>query len=190
MVRSLSGDIDILALFVSHNFGDITIYTDNGTGKSRKIINVTSSELSAEEKVALIGLHTFSGNDYVSSFFCKEKSAFWKAMLKRREFLEAFGRLGKELEVTHDLFKVVQRFVCFLYGFPKNEEVNAVRRAIFWDKFKKKKQVVDLSLLPPCRDNLQFHASYALTMLVTYSAMLIGFLWIMMILQTTDRTSK
>ena len=78
-------------------------------------------------------------------------------MLQRHEFLEAFGHLGKELEVTHDLAKALERFVCFLYGFPKNEEVNAVRKSIFWDKFKKKKQVVDLSLLPPCRDNLQFH---------------------------------
>ena len=30
---------------------------------------MTSSQLSAEEKKALIGAHTFSGNDYVSSFF-------------------------------------------------------------------------------------------------------------------------
>ena len=29
MVRSPSADIDILRLFVSHNFGDITIYIDN-----------------------------------------------------------------------------------------------------------------------------------------------------------------
>lgn len=78
-------------------------------------------------------------------------------MLKQREFVEAFGHLGQDLEVTGDLFKALERFVCFLYGFPKNEEVNTVRRCIFWDKFKKKKQVVDLSLLPPCRDNLHFH---------------------------------
>ena len=95
MVRSPSADIDILTLFVSHNFGDITIYIDNGTGKNRKIINVTSSELSAREKIALIGLHTFSGNDYVSAFFRKGKCAFWKAMLKQSQFLEAFCHLGR-----------------------------------------------------------------------------------------------
>ena len=147
MVRSPSADIDILTLFVSHNFGDITIYVDNGTGKNRKIINVTSSELSAREKIALIGLHAFSGNDYVSAFFRKGKCAFWKAMLKQSQFLEAFCHLGKELEVTNDLFKVLEKFICFLYGFPKHEEVNALRRSIFWDKFKKKKQVVDLATI-------------------------------------------
>ena len=82
-------------------------------------------------------------------------------MLKQSQFLEAFCHLGKELEVTNDLFKVLEKFICFLYGFPKHEEVNALRRSIFWDKFKKKKQVVDLSLPPPCRDNLQFHAMRA-----------------------------
>ena len=98
MVRSPSADIDILTLFVSHNFGDITIYIGNGTGKNRKIINVTSSELSAREKIALIGLHAFSGNDYVSAFFRKGKcQAFWEAMLKQSQFLEAFCHLGKEL---------------------------------------------------------------------------------------------
>ena len=189
MVRSSSADIDILTLFVSHNFGDITIYIDNGTGKNRKIINVTSSELSAREKIALIGLHAFSGNDYVSAFFCKGKCAFWKAMLKQSQFLEAFCHLGKELEVTNDLFKVLEKFICFLYGFPKHEEVNALRRSIFWDKFKKKKQVVDLSLLPPCRDNLQFHVM-RLTMWDTYSATLTGSLWMSMILRTMDGTNK
>ena len=162
MVQSPSADVDILTLFVSHNFGDITIYIDNGTGKNRKIINVTFSELSAREKIALIGLHAFSRNDYVSAFFRKGKCAFWKAMLKQSQFLEALCHLGKELEVTNDLlFKVLEKFLCFLYGFPKHEELNALCRSIFWNKFKKKKQVVDLSLLPPCLDNLQFHVMRA-----------------------------
>ena len=63
MVRSPSGDFDI----VSHDFGDISIYIDNGTGKSRIIINVTSSGLSAEEKVPLIRLHAFSAKGNLHS---------------------------------------------------------------------------------------------------------------------------
>ena len=193
MVRSPSGDIDILTLFVSHDFGDITIYVDNGTGKSRIIIKVTSSGLSAEEKVALIGLHAFSGNDHVSSFFRKGKSAFWKAMLKRREFLEAFGHLGKELEVTHDLVKALERFVCFLDGFPKNEEVNAVRSLSSGTNLRKRSK---WWILASCHHVVIIFSftSCALTMLVTYSATLTGFAVyvtnILMILQTTDGTNK
>ena len=80
MIRSSSGDIDVLALFLAHDFGGTCILVDNGTGKQRKIINITSSSLKAEEKNALLGMHAFSGNDYVSAFFRKGKLAFWRTM--------------------------------------------------------------------------------------------------------------
>ena len=40
MVRS--GDIDILVLFLLHQFEGKTVYIDNGTGKHRKIIDIVS----------------------------------------------------------------------------------------------------------------------------------------------------
>ena len=43
MVRSPSGNIDILTLFVALDFRDTKVFIDNGTGKNRKIIEVTSS---------------------------------------------------------------------------------------------------------------------------------------------------
>ena len=56
MVRSPSGDIDILALFLGHDFGDIRVLVVNGTGKSRKVIDITSFTLPNMQKQALIGL--------------------------------------------------------------------------------------------------------------------------------------
>ena len=44
MIRSPSGDIDIFALFLGHNFPGVQILIDNDSGKSRKIIDVTSWE--------------------------------------------------------------------------------------------------------------------------------------------------
>ncbi len=157
MIRSPSGDIDILTLFVAHDFGSMNVYLDNGTGKSRKIIEATSSQLSEDERNALPGMHAFTGNDYLSSFFRKGKSACWKALLKRREFIEAFGKLGIEDEVDQSLLEVLEKFVCCLYGYPRLSNVNDVRKAMFWEKFEKKKKIVDLSLLPPCKENLQYH---------------------------------
>ena len=54
MVRPPSGDIDILTLFVAHDFRDTKAFIDNGTGKIQKIIEVTSSQLSAEERKHLL----------------------------------------------------------------------------------------------------------------------------------------
>ena len=157
MVRSPSGDIDILILFVAHDFRDTKGFIDNDTGKNRKIIEVTSSQLSAKEKKALIGVHAFSGNDYVSWFFWNGKSAFWKLALKKYEFLQLICKLGLEFHVNQQLFDGLEKFVCFLYGFPKKATVNDVCKSIFWTKLDKKKKVVDLNVLPPCKNNLKYH---------------------------------
>ena len=94
MVRSPSGDIDILVLFLLHQFEGKTVYIDKGTGKHRKIIDMSTSFLSAEHSQALAGMHAFSGNDYISSFFRKGKLMIWKLLLKNDKFMEAFADLG------------------------------------------------------------------------------------------------
>ena len=50
MNRSPSGDIDVLALFVAHNFDGGKVLIDNRTGKTRKIIDVTSSTLDTQKQ--------------------------------------------------------------------------------------------------------------------------------------------
>ena len=68
MVRSPSGDIDTLALFVANYFSGVRIFIDNRTGKSRKIIDVASSTLEFEKKelslacVHYLAMTTFSAS--------------------------------------------------------------------------------------------------------------------------------
>ena len=56
MVRSPSDDIDILELFLSHDFDGTRIYVDNGVGKQRKILDITSSTLGIQKKKAVLVL--------------------------------------------------------------------------------------------------------------------------------------
>ena len=157
MIRSPSGDTDIVALFLGHEFPDVQILIDNGTGKDRKIIDVTSSELSASQKKALLGMHAFSGNDYVSCFFRKGKQAVWKAVNKKTEFIDLFASLGDEVAPSEELVLGLEKFVCFLYGHPRLLSVNEARRKVFWQKFNKDEKIVYLSLMPPCKSNLHYH---------------------------------
>ena len=157
MIRSPSGDIDILALIAAHDFGDVRVLIDNGTGKARKIIDVTSSTLDLEKKQALIGMHAFSGNDYASSFFKKGKLATWKVMLKSQEFIRLFAELGTTPQVPDHISQGLERFVCALYGNHRVSSVNALQNKIFLQKFEKEKIIIDLSLLPPCKANLKHH---------------------------------
>ena len=117
MVRSPSGDIDIMVLFLGHDFDEVRVLVDNWTGK---IIDISSSTLPKVQRQALVGIHAFSGNDYVSSFFRKRKIAFWKAMLKRTEFIELFAGFGMDGELSDNTLLNLEKFVCFLYGDQRN----------------------------------------------------------------------
>ena len=55
MVRSPSGDIDVTALFIAHDFMGVRVFLDSGVGKSRKIVDLKSSTLSSIKRRAVVG---------------------------------------------------------------------------------------------------------------------------------------
>ena len=83
MVRLPSGDIDILVLFLAHEFAGVQVLIDNGSGKDRKVIDITSSTQPDEQKKALIGMHAFSSPAMIMSpvFSKREKLSFGKLCL-------------------------------------------------------------------------------------------------------------
>ena len=73
-MRSPSGDIDIIVMLIGHlDIISATLYLDNETGNSRRILNLCSCTISLEIRNAVIGLHAISGNDYVSAFLRVKK---------------------------------------------------------------------------------------------------------------------
>ena len=77
VLRSPSGDVDInilcLAMFPLQ--GE-RLWVNYGTGDHRHILKLNFIDMDDEKKLALLGFHATSGNDYVSSFihWAKEKS--------------------------------------------------------------------------------------------------------------------
>jgi hypothetical protein len=136
MVRSPSGDIDIITLFFGQDFSDTQILIDNGSGKNRKIIDVTSTGLSLGYRRALLGMHAFSGNT---------------------AFIDIFSYLGTEVIASEELVRGLEWFVCYIYGHPHILSVNEARKKAFWNKFNKKEKIIDVSLMPPCQSNLHNH---------------------------------
>ena len=95
MLRSLSGDIYIVTMFLYHVLSfDADIFIDNGTGSRRKVLKTNSCGLYNEQRSAIIGLHAFSGNDYLSSFFRKGKMKCWKKCVRRLIMLLLIHRLA------------------------------------------------------------------------------------------------
>ena len=116
--------VDVIATIVVHMDNiSATVYVDNGTGKSRnscKSIHVVSPD----KCHAAIGIHTFSGNDYLSSFFRKDEKTFWKVACKNANFLSAFTSLGTTHEVSSDLEDQIESYVFALYRKSKLGKVN------------------------------------------------------------------
>ena len=100
VVRSSSGDIDIPVTLLANEMPNLLIYVDNGAGKNRKVMNLSSCSLSKDQKKALLGMHAFTRNDYVSSFLRKGKQVCWKLIKDNAEFLQIFGELGSQDSVS------------------------------------------------------------------------------------------
>ena len=73
MVRSSSGDIDIPVILVAGEFNS-RILIDNGTGKSRKILDVSACRLSEKQKKHFLGCTPSLATTMSRAFFAKESN--------------------------------------------------------------------------------------------------------------------
>ena len=82
VLRSPSGDRDITVLAVSLiSSSQDWVFINYGSGKNRKAIKLSNVNMANDLKQTLVGFCAFTGNDYVSSFFTKGKTASWKKMV-------------------------------------------------------------------------------------------------------------
>ena len=116
VIRSASGDTYIYSCFICSiaiNFKEHVVI-DHGSGQSRKCINLRSLQFSESKYSAMLGLHAFTGNDYLSSFFRKGKGRCWKLMQKYEEFEVCFTKLGSEPNLSEDLFESLEEYTALL----------------------------------------------------------------------------
>ena len=113
---------------------------------------MSSFFLCESKRKAVPDMHSFSANNYLSSFFRKGKKVVWKLILKNEEFIETFSHLGLFTSVTEEVSDSLEKCICQLYGYKNESSVDKVRFKMFQGKGKQ-----DLSLLPPCKSNLKYH---------------------------------
>ena len=128
---------------------------DYSNGTDRKQIWLNELKLPVDLRQALTGFHALTGNDYVSSFFRKGKSTCWDIMKDDNVIVEALTQLGQSWDLSEDIEKVLEKFVCKLYGSRRNS-INKVRFQLFQRK-QKKGVIIHLSLLPPSKSALHLH---------------------------------
>ena len=153
VLHSPSGATDIMVLALAL-INDLTnVFMDYGTGKNRKRLSLGEIRLLQTEKEALVGFHSFTGNDYIPSIFRKGKKHCWSIAKSSETFLEAFSELGADWEMTGEVVLALEKYVCALYR-SKNNSVNELRYELFLKKKKKEDKVIDLAAVPSCFSSL------------------------------------
>ena len=148
VVRSPSSDIDILVILLNIIEEQSQVYLEFGVGLNRKGLFSPDIEMEDGLKKCLKGFHALTGNDYVSSFFRKGKSEFWKVVQKNNRFVNTFSLLGQVWELGEKIFVNLEEYV---------KNVNDVRKKLFDKKYVRQGKAIDISLLPPCQSSLRLH---------------------------------
>ena len=128
ILRCHSGDTDINVIASSLIIDDARrTFIDFNTGDHRKLLCLEDLDLNQMEKSALIGLHSFTGNDYVSSSFRKSKKISWETLRYNPKFVEAFSELGTMWLPSSQLQSALEEFVCLLFGSRRMKKINDLR---------------------------------------------------------------
>ena len=136
-----------------------SIIIEYGSGSNKKGCWLKDFILNEANSNALLRLHAFTGNDFVSSFFRKGKLNCWKILQKCSKFEDCFSQLGAEGD---SLLDELEEYVCsYLYGYNK-KHIKKVQWLLFQKKHvKENKVIVDLSALPPCCNVLRIYSERA-----------------------------
>ena len=118
-------------MLLANEMPNLLVYVDIGAGKNRKVMDLSSCSLSKDQKKALLGMHVFTGNDYVSSFLRIGKQVCWKLIKDIAEFLQIFGEQGSQDSVSESTAAGLEKFVFSLYGEKHLSSVNRVKKSYF-----------------------------------------------------------
>ena len=82
---------------------------------------------------SLLGFHCFTGCDTVSAFCGKGKIKPLHIMRNNLEYIMLFRSLGQSWDISQDVLKGLEKFVCNLYG-SKIGDVNEMRYKMYCTK--------------------------------------------------------
>ena len=99
-------------------------------------------------------MHAFTGCDSVSAFSRKGKLSGLKLSIKDGYFRNALAQLGKQRNLSLELFLALQKFTCKLYATGMNSPVLMNSDINSSDQ----EREIESWQLPPCEDCLHLHA--------------------------------
>ena len=144
---------------------DANLYFLPGMKRSRRIIDIgavvenTDQNLNLCESLkesllsALVGFHSFTGCDTVTTFGGRGKIKPLMLMMKSRDYVEMFASFGSEIEMDDSLINWLNRFLYHMYCWKGKDSLNNIRYRMYCQSGAK----IACEKLPLCEDVLQFH---------------------------------
>ena len=135
VVIIVSEDTEVLVLCLAFkSFIPSSMFIKCSSQTRVKYLRVSSivERIGASTCKSLPGFHTFTGCDTVSAFQRRGKVLVFRIMAQDQGFQEVFQGLGKEWQLSNELYRDLQRFNCTMYC--KNagtNEVNKLRYRLF-----------------------------------------------------------
>ena len=127
------------------------IIIDNVSAKKRRSVWLNTIEF----RLALVGIHVFSGND--SSFFKRSKEKMWENYWEISKTFNFLQNVRCQPIMTRRCLWRAAR-ICLLCADAKVKSINNVRWKKFDQKLQHEYKVADLASLPPCNQVLLYHA--------------------------------
>lgn len=162
-VRTPDSDIFFILLHYIDRLAGITVLFDTGSGKHRKLINMTEigEAYTPERRAALLALHAFCGCDTTSAFKGRGHVLPIKTLEKLPRFSRPLASLGESWEVGEDLLSELEQYTCAMYGNSRFTSVDELRLFKLKEKCDGKPATamrnMDMGTLPPCRKCLVQH---------------------------------
>lgn len=86
----------------------------NSHGTNRKKFRISDEDIESDIVDAVVGLYVFSGNEYLTSFFCEGKNIYLTTMISSSTFLDIFKTIRDSWETVAKDF-AIETFLWKLY---------------------------------------------------------------------------
>ena len=86
----------------------------NSHGTNRKKFRISDEDIESDIFDAVVGLYVFSGNEYLTSFFCEGKNIYLTTMISSSTFLDIFKTIRDSWETVAKDF-ATETFLWKLY---------------------------------------------------------------------------
>ena len=154
-IFTVDSNVGILACYFASPV-NIQIIVQIGTGRNKRLLDISGNTLDVKLIQALLSPHVISGCDSASAVHGMGKTKWLSTVQNNEEHLQLLVDIGTSLVIDEIIHRAIEKMFCALYGNPKETNINRLRYQLFC-----KKNIPELHKLAPTKDEHYQHVRRA-----------------------------